>query len=568
MALAERRTAAAGGAQATVSTAAGVWTELTTAMVNAGWTVFADLSGAGNWPNWIASTVLPPVSQNYSFGDRVTNAGNRYMCIVGGTAGTGAGPTATSVQTEGTVTWEFVSASTANDVYYTSTGESGTDKLYCRVTQYSTFVNVTLYQYVSGTSFMGFNRVNLARTSGMSANQKAQQFNYSGATTINFAIIADKDSVCAVTVDQTNAKRVIMFGNMRRWVDVNPNTFVSNGAVTAGLNKTFTFSSGNPIAAGYKLGDPIMIVSQETSTASNMVIPLHSSKITALTTNSITVKEVKESVAAGALIGQDPMPYFYLYNQATSGNPGTTGNPICVHNIHDENVTNLWSSAKATAEAGYLTDNAPIPVRDSSFAELDPNNRTGYFQLISQLVKFSNIDVGQHRGFIPKFYHWHTAANNQWVIAKEIRTSPTKDWIFVRDTPPSTGPAWIFGPFNATTATVNFQTFDLVNDWGYRECDLFPERPHTVDRLLSGAVNAGPIEPLNKDRRLRVDEHTEDTYDMMRWVNLQESGTPWVSSHGYSKWFQANLLTVEPYPFDSATSTQGGTSNGFNSGFN
>lgn len=551
MALAERRTAASGGVQATVSNAAGVWTEITTAMLAAGWTLLTDLTSSAQWPNWVPTIVLPPVPSVYSFGNRVTNAGNRYVCLVGGTASSGAGPTSTTTQTEGTVTWEYVSASTANDAFYESTGESGVEKIIVRVQQYSTFVNIFFYQYES--SGTGFNRINAARTASMAANQKTQQFNFTGATTINFAIIADKDSVCAVTVDQANVKKTIMFGNVVRHHDVSHISFVSNATVTAGLDKTFNFASGDPIAAGYKVGDPVMIVSQETSTASNFQIPLCSSKITALTTSSITVKEVKETVQAGALIGHDPMPFFCVNSGSAGGNPVSMG----MHNLNDELATNIWLTV---GEVGYSPAGV-VPVRDTSVAEMDPNNRTGYQQLISQILVFGGgASQVSYRGRIPKFYHWNTQANNQWTRAVQVRTT-AKDWIFVRDTPPSTGPAWVFGPFTATTATVSFQVFDFVTDWGYRE--VMPlESNNTSHRTTS--IGQGTLD----ENRYHVVDPYGDNEEGIEWTTRTVGGESFADSNGNSRWFLGNLITVEPYPFDSSTATRGGTSNGFNSGFN
>jgi hypothetical protein len=346
-----------------------------------------------------------------------------------------------------------------------------------------------------------------------------------------------------------------MFGNVVRHHDLSHISFVSNATVTAGFDKTFNFASGDPIAAGYKVGDPVMIVSQETSTASNFQIPLCSSRITALTTSSITVKEVKETVQAGALIGHDPMPFYCVNSTSTGGNPASMG----MHNLNDETVTNIWSTV---GEVGYSAV-IGVPVRDAAVAELDPNNRTGYQQLTSQVLTFTGANQASYRGRVSKFYHWNTQANNQWTRAVQVRTTP-KDWIFVRDTPPSTGPAWIFGPFTATTATVSFQVFDFITDWGYQEVTPI-ENTWTCHRTTS--INQGT---LNIDRYHAVDTFGNDTDegDGGVWVTKNSTYDGFSGSDGISRWFQGGLVTIELYPFDSSSATLGGTSNGFNSGFN
>lgn len=546
MALAERRTAAAGGSQATVSTPTGVWTELTTAMVNAGWVLDTDWSAAGAWPAWTQNTPYP-------LGSKVTANGNRYYAIVGGTSlGSGTGPNATvTTQGDGSVVWEYQSTSaTTADAIYSSTGESGNEKIWVRVWVNTTFVNVEIYQYFA--SNVKYNAINMARTANINTNQKTQQFNYSGSTTINFAVIADKDSIHMVTVDQLNAKRTINFGLLRRFPTVNTTSFVSNNSVTVGANKTFTFSSGDPVAAGYQIGDPIMVVSQQTTGSGNMIIPCFSSRITALTTNSITVLNVPEAVDPGALVGADPFPAYGINSQATSGNPFATNAPFC-HNYNSDSLVNTYNvSGQAGTLMGLL-----IPLRDSAILEMDPNNRTGYQQITEEVFYIGN---SQMRGSLMKTLGWNTQTNNQWVIAKEVRVSPVKDWLFVRDTPPSTGGAWVMGPFNATTATVSFQSYTL-SDLGYQELDIHPTKVIFQDRGSAGLV---PSKDFGYHRHHNVEEPVDVDQEMWVFVNHVKD----ILGTGSSRRFQGNLFTVEPYPFDSATSTQGGTSNGFNSGFN
>lgn len=546
MALAERRTAAAGGGQATVSTPTGVWTELTTAMVNAGWVLDTDWSAAGAWPAWTQSTVYP-------LGSKVTANGNRYYAIQGGTSlGSGTGPSATTVtQADGSVVWEYASTSaTTADAIYSSTGESGNEKMWARVWVNSTWVNVELYQYFSAN--IKYNAFNCARTSGISTNQKNQQFNYSGATTINFAVIADKDSVFMTTVDQTNARRSISFGLLRRFPGVNTNTFVSNNAVTAGANKTFTFSSGDPVAAGYKPYQPIMIISQQTTGSASFVIPCFSTRIVSVTTNSITVLNVPENVSAGALVGQDPFPAYCVFSQATSFNP-FNANAVVVHNYHDDTITNTYTPG-GQAGTVVLLD---IPIRDTAVAELDPNNRTGYQQVTEQICYNSGIHP---RGMMMKAYAWNTNANNQWTIAKEVRTT-AKDWLFQRDTPPSTGSAWLIGPFTATTATVNFQSYTFDTDWGYREVEIYSPEINSIDRSTAGFANSNALQ-----QGVYLGGQT--------WMDTESEYLVWAdpfyyySSGGLSRWFNGYLFTGELYPFDTAIATLGGSSNGFNVGFN
>lgn len=72
---------------------------------------------------------VPPAwtaSKAYTIGQGVTNGGNVYQCIGAGTSASSGGPTGTGTSiTDGTVTWQYLSAGPALIDY--TVGTSGTD---------------------------------------------------------------------------------------------------------------------------------------------------------------------------------------------------------------------------------------------------------------------------------------------------------------------------------------------------------------------------------------------------------------------------------------------------------
>ena len=98
MALVVRRTAAAGGADATFNSAATAWAAIDALLIAAGWTVLHDYSSGVL--SWVASTGPvpgPQVDVSYNVGDVVEVNSNRYQCIQSGATAfsPATGPTGT-----------------------------------------------------------------------------------------------------------------------------------------------------------------------------------------------------------------------------------------------------------------------------------------------------------------------------------------------------------------------------------------------------------------------------------------------------------------------------------------
>lgn len=567
MSLVGKRTAAAGGADATVTTAAGVWGVIDAALVAAGWTSANSVSASSAW---VPSTVLPPVTESYFLGEVVTNAGNYYQCIQSGNASTSpGGPTGTGlVIGEGTCQWRFLTKTTDSDKIYTSTGESGNEKLYVRVyyqTASGTTVNLTHYQYWDGT--FGYNRIG-------PASNAVSQHTFTAGNTVNYAFVADKDSFCGIFNDSANNRRVIGGGRLIRTANVNPTYFISNGTVTAGLNKTFSFASGDPIAAGYKLGDRVFVVSQQSNLSDPHVntIPLYAAKIVALTTSSITIDEAKETTNSGAFIGADPMPLWFLDNSVNKAL--NSGSYVNTNYRFNQSATNLYA-AGTTVELGYLYDGSGRVLVTAASADLDPNKRTGRVGMGEHV--FVNTD-NEVCGIIPKYFWNPRTSDALWSIARSTKETSNFDYVtFPANTAsPTSQLRETVGPFaisGSSNYVIDYWKVDS-NVWIEAEDHDQISSTHRGLHIYSPADRALAV-PIVPNQGYPFQGETSDgdggslidtDGNVFSWAlympNLvgQGVGRTGLNQYGYH--------TAEPLPFDSPEAISGGTGSAFNSGLN
>ena len=503
MALVVKRTAAAGGADATVTTAAGVWGVVDALLLAAGWTVLFDYFSPA--PSARATTTA------YVVGNHVTNSSNVYQCITSGTSSGAGGPTTEAQSiTDGTVAWRFVTSASSGAKVYTSTGESGNEKLFVRVeynTNATAAVNMYTYQYFDASAKFGYNRFSPGAGS-------VHQYTYTAGNTVNYVMVANKDGFQCLTNDSANARRLFGGGRLNRGPGALATYFVSNGTVTAGTNKTFTFSSGDPVAAGYKIGDPVFVVSQQANVASPFdgTIPVYSASIVSLTTSSITINQAKETTSAGALIGADPQCQFSWTTTANS-DPNTASTVFFSYRF-DNTVTNLYTAA--TADTGYANSAGGLSFIVAAAADLDPNNRTGRVAVSEVAMLHSTNEVA---GILPLFYSNPRTSDALWAIARTTQESTNYDYV----------------TFPTNTATPA----------GTRRSEIGPI-------VVSGAAG-----------------YTVDLYHISDvWVEgvFLESNNPTDRVCGavlVPKSFGASTV-----PFDSPGAVLGGTGGGFNSGVN
>jgi hypothetical protein len=563
MALVGKRTAAAGGADATVTTAAGVHSVIDTALIAAGWTATSTPAGVA----WTVSTT-------YNVGDVVTNAGNRYQATKSGTSSSSpTGPTPVSLSVaDGTVVWRFLTKVGDPDKIYTSTGESGTETLFMRVyvqTGTGTTVNVTHYQYWDGT--MGFNRI------GPAANAISQH-TFTAGNTVNYALVADKDSFVGVFNDSANNRRVIGGGRLVRAANVNGTTFVSNATVTAGTNRTISFASGNPIASGYKLGDRVFVVAQQGNGSDpfDPTIPLYAAKIVALTTTSITIDVAQETTSAGALVGGDPMPLWYLNNTVNTGLNSTL--QIWTNYRYAPEFLNLYTAG--TTEQGYSGSGGGRLLVSAAATELDPNNRTGRVGMGEHVFLSAGNELC---GIVPKYYWQARTTDALWTIGRSVKETSNFDYVTfpVNTASPAGQIRETIGPFAISGSagyTIDLFKADNNNSWIEAETHegmsdtfvgrrifLWTDRP-TISVPFSAAAGH-PFQGENSDGQggTLIDSEGNVSVWALYMPNLVSQESDRTGRNQYIA-----LSSAEALPFDSPSAVIAGTGSGssFNSGFN
>jgi hypothetical protein len=558
MALVVKRTAAAGGADATQTSAAGVWGVVDALLLAAGWTVLFDYSSG--ILTWIPSVVLPPTPSLYFVGDIIENLGNRYQCISSGAAASsGTGPSGTSQSiADGSVIWRFMTSAGVGDKVYTSTGESGNERLFVRVNHSivssTPYVNMYFYQYFdSGTKF-GYNRIGPGTGS-------LTQYSYTAGNTVNYVMVADKDSFQCFTNDNVNVRRMFGGGRLNRWHEVIATHFTSNATVTAGLSATYNFSSGNPIASGYKIGDRVFVVSQQANAGSpyDGLIPVFSAVITALTTSSITVDNAKETTTAGAFIGADPQCQFCWTNSALV-DPIANANAVFCSYRWDNTVTNLWSGA---GELGIPHPGGGGGLITQAPAEMDPNARTGFVH-IGEITLNSNGN--EILGILPKYFSNPRTSDALWSIGRSVRETTNYDYVtFPQNTlSPSGQRRSLIGPI-ATSGGSNYSVFiQRVTADTLLEAEIEEAAsPTGTDRGISRTHGSG----FDKGEAIQVEDFIEIPENVIVEAQIVELND--VSFQTQDRVAPSALgTTVEPVPADSPTSTGGGGSSGFNSGIN
>jgi hypothetical protein len=532
MALVVKRTAAAGGVDATQTTAQGIWNQIDALLIAAGWTVLYDYS---------ANVIAYAANTAFTVGQIVERNSFRWQCITSGTTGNTVSlnnPALTSA--DGTSVWTFLSSAGASDKVYFSNGESGTESLFLRVS-YSTHsgqnINMKHFQYFSAGTAFGYNPQYPA-----AASNDFTQFTYTNAVVVNYVMVADKDSFIAITVDAANVRRLMAMGKLQRMPGTISTSFISDNSVTAGLNATFTFSSGDPVASGYKVGDRVFVVSQQANSGSpyDQTIPLYAAIITAVTSTSITIDNAQASTSAGALIGADPQPRFMFDNTMSTQDPLSQANTVYVGYVFNNQVSNLFTVGTANKGFGNLVTGGGLITQAA--AELDPNNRTGRVRIGE--ITFVNAD--EPSGVIPKLYSNPKTTDTLWAIARTTKETSNFDYVSFPTVPPATGRWDLVGPIASSGAAT--YTCDI-----YRvDSDTWLESEIAYTQTDKTGTNAVII-PVGTE--ITQDDWVEASLQVFL-PNTDKPGTAAIA-----------IPVGENNPQDINPTTSGG-GNGFNSGFN
>lgn len=560
MSLVVKRTAAAGGADATQTTAAGVYSVVESMLTTAGWTeVFNYLSAPGGWA---PSTVLPLFNSLFFKGQIISHNSNIYQCIQSGVASTNpTGPSGEGQSiADGTVLWRFITSAAGSAKVFQSTGESGNEKLTIRLdcnTNATPSINFSAYQYWDGT--FGYNRL----SHGFSTSN-VHHYQYTAGNTVNYVMVGDKDGFQVFTNDSANNRRHFGGGRLNRCPGTIGTFFISNAIVTAGTNKTFNFASGDPIAAGYKLGDRVFVLAQESNTADpfNGQIPIYSAVITGLTSSSITIDSAKETTASGALIGADPQPQFnWNINPNNDVNVGTS---IFFAYKYNHTVTNLWA-AQAADSQGYPNGTTAQGLNQTATAEIDPNNRTNRVVLGEALI-IDNLN-NEIVGIVPKLYTNPRTSDALWAIGRTTKLATNYDFVtFPANTAsPASQRRAAIGPITVSGSSNYTAELYYMDGDTWVEGEFVPNltQVQQLDRQFKYPEMPPPTQPANS---LWVGTLTgENPLDVEVEGILQEPPPSDKTLAG-----QGSPLRTggELYPFDTSTTSIGGTGGGFNSGLN
>ena len=374
---------------------------------------------------------------------------------------------------------------------YTSPGESGGDHLFIEMTTggYGTAAGTDL----SGGSFLCIstaqwqdattnycNRLGAPRLSNVAGQPSASVncLTLVASTTYEYAAVCDLDGICIVATPSATANglRWLWCGNLQ--FPSRRATFTTTGTVANGSSVVIGLS-GNPIAAGYQMGDVMMLAGQQAGGATATLGDLVAFKIVGITTTSVTAETIgglSATLAIGALVGEHPQPYHaWKLNQATVGpaEPTTALHyvaPAAGYAVQLLNgfyaTQNLWSYLVSSNGTGNFDGStASVPAQNPGTATvtmltpsgltttgLEPRCNANLIRQIAPTPQNASFNTGAFSGFMR--YLWLDqrnagSANTVGTIGRAMQT--TEEWVCV--TAADSRSYWM-GPFPATTPTV------------------------------------------------------------------------------------------------------------------
>lgn len=183
------------------------------------------------------------------------------------------------------------------DNRWSSTGESGSERLYAR----TEFVGPATFKFYVGTKLDGAGNLQ-GSIGGGTALHEAWTLGADGAFDLTF--FGSKDFMwCVARLVADESTTSFYVGILEREAIVNPNTLVTTGVVLAGAHVAIPVS-GDPHTFGFRVGEWVQIIEQATGSAA----AAETRAIVGLTATEIVVDSLSVGYASGALIGSMPMP--------------------------------------------------------------------------------------------------------------------------------------------------------------------------------------------------------------------------------------------------------------------
>lgn len=300
-----------------------------------------------------------------------------------------------------------------SDTCFFSTGENGREAIFQDWTPSSTtYLQRYMYQYHDGVQ--GFNGI---------GNTYCR---YSiPVSTYHYVIMADKDSLVWFIHAGSGNGHYNFSGNLKRDSGVIPENVRTTVDVSAGARITIPLAE-DPRPLGYEAGLSVMMAAQSPA-AIGTTIPIFQCIIEEVGTDYVVVDRVPEAVPAGALFGNDPMPYAHTITDGRA-----IFSDVFVGNVFEQRA-NLFT---AVPDANGWRHTAEGYIRGAS---VDPNRRTGRVGI--ERLAIIRDDV---RGYLDKLYYLHQPTAQVWDVARLIKADPVKDYLVI----PMGTARCVIGPVN------------------------------------------------------------------------------------------------------------------------
>jgi hypothetical protein len=273
--------------------------------------------------------------------------------------------------------------STTNAALYSSNGESGTETMFLRLATGA--MGTATGGDISGGSYLVCGLCQYADASGNYYNcfgaPKLQNSDLAANTclelepslTWDYVIVADKNGITIAalpTTSHANQPYWIHTGLLSRSAGINTTNLVTSSTIAQAGGTGITVNvTTNPIAAGYVVGDGVMVCAQGGTGGANHLADLFSTRIIGLTTSSVTLEVVpslSQTMAAGALIGADPQPFHGTARTTTSSFGAVYNNTVGgaklfpVPYIGMNTNTNQWTAQLSTTIGDQIGDSASV----------------------------------------------------------------------------------------------------------------------------------------------------------------------------------------------------------------
>lgn len=431
MSVATYRTAKYGGTnprfQTVASPGSGVWTLfwlLDSALISAGWT--------SNFTSSTFQVATGAITGTFTAGETITGGTSGATQVVATSTSTSpvnltnsspsttnvipftAGETITGGSSGAHATVNAAPQPTfSGDNSYLSTGESGTESMYLHLKTAGlgsggniangSYVLAALCQYIDGSNNQ-WNELGGVRTAttGAGLQNSTSDLEFEASLIWDYAIVIDKNSVAVWTLPTTSHTTVPY--SMQCGIIQRPNGSPSNFTTTAGytflsatdFNVQFSVS-GNPIAAGYQIGDIVDIVPQQGAPSGVSIAYTARSGSTWVVGETITGGTSGATGIVVAATMDGTVNYSASSGTFTAGDPcGTNATtPIAYVRCKTTNAASnspisvtMGLGTTAIASGVSLTDNTSGATRTTSSAFT--NGTTGTLMLIAVNGTFTN----------------------------------------------------------------------------------------------------------------------------------------------------------------------------------